>query len=144
MIVIADTSGVLSLFDHTGKDYEASRRAANAASLLVISPLALTEIHQVAVSRAGHKTADAIVNAITRQVAGLRMALADTTPGLLDTALNVRARYQDLRLDLVDSVNVALAEEYDTDAILTLDRRDFRVLRPLTNHAAFRLLPDDL
>jgi hypothetical protein len=41
-------------------------------------------------------------------------------------------------------VNVVLAERYETDSILTLDRRDFRVMRPLTGHAAFRLLPDDL
>jgi hypothetical protein len=30
------------------------------------------------------------------------------------------------------------------DALLTLDRRDFRALRPLSRHEAFRLLPYDL
>ena len=30
-----------------------------------------------------------------------------------------------------------------TDAVLTLDRRDFRAMRPLTAHKSFRLLPDD-
>jgi len=43
-----------------------------------------------------------------------------------------------------DGVNVALAAEYRTDALLSLDRRDFRTVRPLTPHQAFRLLPDDL
>ncbi len=74
----------------------------------------------------------------------MRIALADTTPELLAASLSVRARYQDLDLDLVDAVNVALADEYDTEAVLTLDRRDFRSLRPLTSHQAFRVLPDDL
>lgn len=37
-----------------------------------------------------------------------------------------------------------LAEEYGTDAILTLDRRDFRAVLPLTEHKAFRVLPDAL
>ncbi|GAA1891058.1 hypothetical protein [Streptantibioticus ferralitis] len=41
-------------------------------------------------------------------------------------------------------MNIALAAEYRTDAVLTLDRRDFRAVRPLTPHKAFRLLPDDL
>jgi len=41
------------------------------------------------------------------------------------------------------TVNVALAARYRTDAVLTLDRRDFRA-RPLTPHKYFRLLPDDL
>lgn len=36
------------------------------------------------------------------------------------------------------------AAEYDTDAILTLGRHDFRALRPLGRHKAFRVLPDDL
>ena len=53
-------------------------------------------------------------------------------------------RYADLDLDLADAVSVALAADYRTDAVLTLDRRDFRALRPLTPHKAFRLLPDDL
>ena len=47
-------------------------------------------------------------------------------------------------LDLADAVNVGLAAHYRTDAILTLDRRDFRAMRPLTTHEWFRLLPDDL
>ena len=41
-------------------------------------------------------------------------------------------------------MNVVLAERYETDGVLTLDRRDFRAIRPLTGHKAFRLLPDDL
>lgn len=35
------------------------------------------------------------------------------------------------------------ADEFDTDAISTLDRRDFRALRPLHRYPAFRLFPDD-
>ncbi|WP_280373416.1 hypothetical protein [Nocardia abscessus] len=42
------------------------------------------------------------------------------------------------------AVCVALADEFDTDTILTLDRRDFRTLRPLGRYPAFRILPDDL
>jgi predicted nucleic acid-binding protein len=49
-----------------------------------------------------------------------------------------------LDLDLTDAVNVASAADYDTDAILTLDRRDFRAVRPLGRHKAFRVLPADL
>ena len=48
-----------------------------------------------------------------------------------------------LGLNLAFAVNVALAARYQTGTILTLDRRDFRTVRPLTGHLAFRLLPDD-
>jgi uncharacterized protein len=56
----------------------------------------------------------------------------------------VQRQYASLDLDLADAVNVALAAQYRTDAMLTLDRRDFRAMRPLTPHKWFRLLPDDL
>ncbi|MFC7218350.1 CopG family transcriptional regulator [Streptomyces polyrhachis] len=31
---------------------------------------------------------------------------------------------------------------FDTDAVLTLNRRDFRAVRPLGRHKAFRVLPE--
>ena len=51
---------------------------------------------------------------------------------------------QEAPLGLAHAVNVALAADYDTDAILTLDRRDLQAVRPLGRHKAFRGLPDDL
>ncbi|MGP4109488.1 hypothetical protein ACTWP5_01050 [Streptomyces sp. 4N509B] len=42
------------------------------------------------------------------------------------------------------NANEAIAADRDTDAVLTLDRRDARTVRPLTRHKAFRLLPADL
>jgi uncharacterized protein len=44
-------------------------------------------------------------------------------------------------IGLADATNVVLAREFRTDVIATLDRRHFRMLRPLTKHDAFRLLP---
>lgn len=144
MIVIAGTSGILALFNRSDPEHHPARKAADQASLVVISPLALTEVHHVAGVRAGRRAADAIVRAVASRARAMRVALAETTPDLLAASLSVRARYEDLDLDLVDAVNVVLAAEYDTDAVLTLDRRDFRALRPLTRHPAFRVLPDDL
>ncbi len=46
---------------------------------------------------------------------------------------------------VADAVRIALAAQFRTDAILTLDQRDFRAVRPLTaEHKAFRVLPFDL
>ncbi|WST31079.1 hypothetical protein OG379_18975 [Streptomyces sp. NBC_01166] len=41
-------------------------------------------------------------------------------------------------------MSVSLAADYDTDAIVTLDRRDFRAVRPPGRPKAFRIVPDDL
>ncbi|OEU95776.1 type II toxin-antitoxin system VapC family toxin [Streptomyces oceani] len=144
MIVIADTSGILALFNRAEPEHRAVRKAVDEASLLVISPLALTEVHHVASVRASRKAADGMLRLLADRASALRVTLADTTPEILGTAVSARARYQDLDLDLVDAINIALAAVYDTTAILTLDRRDFRALRPLTSSPAFRVLPDDL
>ncbi|MFE4829157.1 PIN domain-containing protein [Streptomyces sp. NPDC056672] len=147
MIVIADTSGLLALFNRADPAHHEARKAADSSGFLVACPLALTEVHQVATSRAGRRAADAILRSLAARVRETRLVLAPVTPGLLDTALSVRARYAslDLDLDLVDALNVALAAEYDTDAVLTRDIRDFRTVRPQGGrYTHFRVLPDDL
>ncbi|MFE4535135.1 type II toxin-antitoxin system VapC family toxin [Streptomyces scopuliridis] len=145
MIVIADTSGLLTLFNRSDPDHQRARKAADDCGLLVAAPLAINEVHQVATSRAGRAAADGIVRSLTARMRQMRLVLASSTPELLDAALSVRARYHALDLDLVDAVNVALAAEYDTDAVLTRDLRDFRTVRPLGGrYTHFRILPDDL
>lgn len=145
MIVIADTSGLLTLFNRSDPDHHAAVKAGNQCGLLVATPLALTEVHQVATSRAGRAAADGILRSLTARMRQMRLVLAQPTPEILDAALSVRARYASLDLDLVDAVNVSLAAEYDTDAVLTRDIRDFRTVRPLGGRFThFRILPDDL
>jgi hypothetical protein len=65
----------------------------------------------------------------------------EITEAHLAAAQSVRARYRHLDLDLADAVNVSLAADYDTDAVLTLDRRDFRAVRPLGRHSASASCP---
>jgi predicted nucleic acid-binding protein len=144
LIAVADTSGLLALFNRTEPEHRSVTAAADACGLLVISPMTLTEVHQVASVRAGRQVADAMVRTLVERVEQTRVAIGDTTARLLRTALAVRRRYADLDLDLADAVAVAVAAEYRTEVVLTLDRRDFRAMRPLTGHKAFRLLPDDL
>lgn len=144
MIVVADTSGILALFNRSDPEHFAARRAADAASAIVVSPCALTEVHHVASVRAGRKAADGILALVADRVASTRMVLAGHDSAQLHSAVSVRASYDSLNLDLVDAVCVVLADTFDTDAILTLDRRDFRTLRPLGRYPAFRLLPDDM
>ncbi|MER7193668.1 type II toxin-antitoxin system VapC family toxin [Streptomyces flaveolus] len=145
MIAVTDTSGLLTLFNRSDPDHHAARKAADGCGFLVVTPLALTEVHQVATSRAGRPAADAILRSLTSRVRQMRLVLAPPTPEILDAALTVRARYASLDLDLVDAVNVALAAEYDTDAVLTRDLRGFRAVRPSGGrYTCFRILPDDL
>ncbi len=144
MIAIADTSGLLALFNRADPEHRQTVAAASSCGLLVVSPLAIVEVHQVVTVRADRRTADSIVDTIVARAESTRIAIAETTPRLLRSTLAVRRRYAGLDLDLADAAAVVLAAEYRTDMVLTLDRRDFRALRPLTGYEAFRLLPDDL
>ncbi|MGW5384714.1 type II toxin-antitoxin system VapC family toxin [Nocardia sp. NPDC003963] len=144
MIVVADTSGLLALFNRSDPEHFAARRAADSAGAVIVSPFALTEVHHVASIRADRRVADGILRLVADRVAARRIVLPEVDASVISRAVEVRARYSAMNLDLVDAMCVCLAEAFDTDAVLTLDRRDFRALRPLTGYAAFRLLPDDL
>ncbi|MCF3120460.1 PIN domain-containing protein [Streptomyces arenae] len=144
IIVIADTSGLLAALDSTHPEHQASNEAIMVAGLLVMSPLLLAEIDHVATRELGREAALSAVDDIRNWMRRGRVAVPEVTEDHLGVAQSVRARYRDLDLDLADAVNVALAADYDTDAVLALDRRDFRAVRPLGRHKAFRVLPDDL
>lgn len=144
IIVIADTSGLLAALDSAHPEHQASNEAIMAAGLLVMSPLLLAEVDHVATRELGREASLSAVDDIRQWMRRGRIAVPEVTADHLGVAQSVRARYSDLDLDLADAVNVALAADYDTDAVLTLDRRDFRAVRPLGRHKSFRVLPDDL
>ena len=110
---------------------------------MIVSPLVLAEVDHWAEVRFGTRARQAILDNIIAQALRMRFQVPEVSPDALKLAREVQRRYADLDLDLADAVNVTLAADYRTDAILTLDRRDFRAIRPLTPRKAFRVLPDD-
>jgi uncharacterized protein len=143
VIVVADTSGIIAASDGNAPEHLACQEALRQAGTVVVSPLVLTEVDHLAKVRFGTWARTAIIDFILSQARQERFVIAATSLAHLETSRQVQQRYADLKLDLADAVNVTLAAEYRTDVILTLDRRDFRVVRPLTPHKCFRLLPDD-
>ena len=144
MIVIADTSAIIAASDRNAHDSAACRGLLQESGTVIISPLVLAEVEHLAKARFGSRARTSIIDFILTQARQLRFQIPETGTEILDTARLVQQQYASLDLDLADAVNVALAAQYRTDAMLTLDRRDFRAMRPLTPHKWFRLLPDDL
>ncbi|WP_040838112.1 PIN domain-containing protein [Nocardia brevicatena] len=144
MIVIGDTSGLVAAFNTDDPEHARARRALREASATVISPLVFAEIEHILTRNVDRKTAHAVRDWLLRQERSMRVLIAETPGAVLRAARAVQDRHTELRLDLADAVNAVLAERYETDTVLTLDRWDFRAVRPLTGHPAFRLLPDDL
>lgn len=144
MIVIADTSGTLAAFDTAHPLSDAAYSVLETAGLTVFSPLVLAELDHMGRRELGTARTRQMLEDIVGAAARGDFAIASTSAEVLQRAQQVQERYASLELDLADAVNVALAEEYETDVVLTLDRRDFRAVLPLTGHKAFRVLPDDL
>lgn len=144
MIVIADTSGVIAASDRNAPESAACRGVLQEAGTVIISPLVLAEVDHLAKARFGSLARTTIVDFVIAQASQLRFQVPETSLEILATARMVQKQYASLELDLAEAVNVALAAQYRTNAVLTLDRRDFRAMRPLTAHEWFQLLPDDL
>ncbi|AYF75525.1 PIN domain-containing protein [Nocardia yunnanensis] len=144
MILIGDTSGLIAAFNASEPDHGSARKVLQQAALTVVSPLVLLEIEHVLTRNLNRRAAYGVNDWLLAQERTGRIEIAHMSAEVLRIARKIQNRYVALCLDLTDATNVALAERYETADVLTLDRRDFRAVAPLTAHAAFRALPDDL
>jgi uncharacterized protein len=140
-VLVADTSGLYAYYDGSDAEHQRCRKAVAAAAHVVVSPLVLTELDYLLSTRIGPEAAHGALAHIRDRVAARRYAVPEIESHL-STALVMMRRYP--HIGITGTMNVVMACEYRTDSILTLDRRHFRMLRPLTGHPAFRLWPDDL
>jgi predicted nucleic acid-binding protein len=106
--------------------------------------MVLAELDYLITVRAGTRKALAAARFIERNTATRRFE-APSVSAHLSAAIAVAEGYADggKGVGLTGAMNVALAAAYRTDVMFTTDRH-FRMIRPLTGHPAFRLLPDDL
>ncbi|MFC8796805.1 type II toxin-antitoxin system VapC family toxin [Promicromonospora sp. NPDC057138] len=144
MIVVADTSGLIASIDTDAPEHEGARKVIDQASTVLIPPVVLAELDHLVTERFGRGVAGSLMDEIVRQTETGRFIVAPLAVDALRAARVVQARYDDLGLDLADAVITVVARDNYTNAVLTLDRRDFRTVRPLTEDKAFRILPDDL
>lgn len=138
LVLICDTSGLLSAHAVDQPHHEASLEALNAASDLIVSPLVLCEVDYLATARHGSAGSRRIMAELTHS----EYEIAQFTSSDLRSALDIMNTYADLELGVTDASLVVLANRYDTHEVLTLDQRHFRVLRGLDGRP-FRLLPFD-
>ncbi|MBW1603841.1 PIN domain-containing protein [Streptomyces sp. JJ66] len=144
MIVVGDPSGLVAALNTADPEHDRARQVLRGASLTVVSPLVFQEVEHLTTRNVDRRSALAVNDWLLAQERVGRIAVPPVTSETLRKARTVRNRYAALRLDLSDAVTVVLAEAYETEAVLTLDRRDFRAITPLTGAHAFVLLPDDL
>jgi len=140
-VAIADTSALIAFFNKTDKHHTITQKGIAQAGHLVVSPCVLAELDYLVSTRQGAPAAGAIVRYIAGRVAAGRWEV----PGIGQLLLAAHAVLGDYPgVGLTDAMNVVLAREFRTDIIATFDQRHFRMIRPLTPHGSFRLLPDDV
>jgi predicted nucleic acid-binding protein len=144
IVVVADTSALLAALDEEHPDGEGAREVMRTAGVLVICPALFSELDHMVTRGFGREASLEVLDDLRVRVDEGRAVIPHVSARTLDLAQDVRRQYRGLDLDIADAFNVVIAAEYETDAILTLDRRDFRAIKPLAQFAAFRLLPDDL
>ena len=136
-MIVADTSGLLALFNRREPAHEAVRAIVAAeAEPLVVSPFVIAEVDYLVSTRLGIEAELAVLT----ELAGGAYHLPAMPADLVDRARTVIERYRDQRIGITDASLVVLAEEYRTHSVLTLDRRHFDVLRPLDG-GEFHVLP---
>lgn len=135
--MIVDTGALLAFFDTDEPDHQAvSAVLAGATEPLVVSPYVVAELDYLVASRLGVSAELAVL----RELTGGAWDLPAIDIGELVQACAVIERYADQKVGIADASNVILAERYRTRTIVTLDRRHFGVLRPLSG-GRFRILP---
>lgn len=112
----------------------------------MVPPMVLAELDYLLTSKIGAVASTNALDFVARQAESRRFEIPDVAPHLR-SAMAVMRGYQDADngrgVGLTDAMNVVLAAAYRTADLFTTDRH-FRIMRPLTGHPAFRLLPDDL
>ncbi|MFJ6571267.1 PIN domain-containing protein [Streptomyces sp. NPDC091292] len=145
MIAIADTNALYRLLDPGLDGHEAHKKALATISHLIVPPMVLAELDYLISARGGARKALAAARFIERYAATRRFEVPHVAAHL-SAAIAVAEGYADADggkgVGLTDAMNVALAAAYGTAVLFTTDRH-FRMIRPLTGHPAFRLLPDD-
>lgn len=136
-MIVADTSGLLALFNSREPRHHDARRVVEGADEpLVVSPFVVAELDYLIATRIG---VDAEVEVLT-ELAGGAYHLAQFHADDLRASARIIGRYRGQEIGATDASIVVLAAQHRTRSLLTLDHRHFNVIRPLEG-GRFRLLP---
>ncbi|MCW1969224.1 MAG: PIN domain-containing protein [Anaerolineae bacterium] len=136
MRFIADTSFVVALINADDNYHHLAKQLYRTAKEIVLPQITLAETAYFVQARSG-VVAWALF--LTRLPQSKFTLECPNTRDLLRTA-DILKSYADSRIDFVDACVVAIAERLNITQILTLDRRDFSIVRP-RHCMTFELLP---
>ncbi len=123
-MILCDTGALIAMVDATDKHHLAIKPFETQGLLVPTS--VLCEVDYFLCKYLGENTAKTFFERVVKNNELLTFDQLD-----LERVNQIRRYYQDLPLGFVDASIVALAERYRIRKVLTLDRRHFRVIKPL-------------
>jgi predicted nucleic acid-binding protein len=135
--VIVDASFLVSLTSVKELQHSACVQVAQRLDSRLIVPITVVpEAAYLIARRISHRA----MQIFLRKLQNPHWQIENITAADFERATQVLDVYQDAELDFADGTIVAVAERLNVETILTLDRRDFVMIRPLhTDH--FTILP---
>ncbi len=137
MTVVLDTSFLFALTDLTDLNHD--RVLAVVQSInepLLLPSFVLPEVCYLIASSLGHQAMRKFIANLV--VSGVQIESMMATD--LERVGQILEQYADSQLDFVDAVIVAISERLRITRVLTLDRRDFSIMRPI-HCDYFEILP---
>lgn len=136
-MIIADTSGLLAFFNRREpRHFEVAEVIAAERDPIVVPPYVVAELDYLVGTRIG---TDAEVAVLAELTSGA-YHLATIGDDDLRRCAEVIDRYADQGIGVADASIVVLADRVGTRTVLTLDRRHFETLRPISG-GRFKLVP---
>lgn len=137
MAFLLDSGFLFSLLNASEAEHEATIRVLeNIREPIVLPVPAITEVAYLLARDIGNEAAADFVASLATNELTLENPLQED---YLRSAEILRL-YADANLDFVDALIVATAERLNITGVLTLDRRDFQLIRP-KHCVSFELLP---
>jgi uncharacterized protein len=137
MAVLLDSGFLFASLNASEAEHEATIRVLeNIREPIVLPVPAITEVAYLLARDIGNEAAADFVASLATTELTLEAPLQED---YLRSAEILR-RYSDANLDFVDALIVATAERLNITRLLTLDRRDFQLIRP-KHCSSFELLP---
>lgn len=137
MFALADTSFVFAVIDESDDGHKDALALYERLPDRILLPTTVLPEIAFLVGRSGGMLS---VAAMIRTLRASDIEFVDLWPEDYDRTAEILENYADTRTDFVDATIMALAERLNVTRILTLDRRDFTLYRPV-HCSHFEILP---
>lgn len=138
MATVADTSFVVAVALVTEEAHQTCVAVYKRQGIIYLPQTTLAEVMYLITREAGNAVAAQFILTLSNT----KYRIEALTSEDIQRSGEIVQQYADSRVDFVDATVIAVAERRNITEILTLDNRDFRMVRP-KHHSHFTILPDN-